>query len=182
MPAQITDFLQPTLNLISGFDVSPIIFWWKFLASLVSLAAFLGIIYCAIKINEIGVKIRQTAGGEESMNDTLMPSGLEKSKAEWEAILQKGVSDDENERKFAIISADSLLDKIFKMAGYAGENLGERLKQIERGDIINLDGLWEAHKVRNLIAHETSFRLSKEEALRVLTLYGKVLRELEYIS
>lgn len=100
---------------------------------------------------------------------------------DWQKILEKGKSLDEKERKFAIIEADTLLDKILEMSGYTGENLGARLKQVERGDVESLDDLWEAHKVRNRIAHEANFKLTSETAVLTLSRFEKALKELEYI-
>ena len=65
--------------------------------------------------------------------------------------------------------------------GYQGENLGERLKAIEPSDFITLQAAWDAHKVRNQIAHETNFQLSKREVRRVIGLYEQVFREFKYI-
>lgn len=99
----------------------------------------------------------------------------------WRKILSQGSSDSENDRKIALVAADSLIEKILDLAGYSGDNLGERLKQIEPSDLDSLDALWEAHKIRNRIAHEAGYTLSREDALRALADFEKTLSELEYI-
>ena len=63
-----------------------------------------------------------------------------------------------------------------------GENLGERLKSVGKDRFKSLDDAWEAHLVRNKIAHEgLKFDITKREAQRVIYLYEKVFREFGHI-
>lgn len=100
----------------------------------------------------------------------------------WAEIENNIESENSADWKMAIIEADSIIDSIIQRIGYDGENLGERLKNIEPSDFENLQNIWEAHKVRNRIAHEAErFELTKEEAKAALEKYKKALRELKYI-
>ena len=66
--------------------------------------------------------------------------------------------------------------------GYRGESIGEQLKGVEKSDFTTIDDAWEAHKVRNLIAHEgANFLLSDREAKRVIGLYKNVFQEFHFI-
>ncbi|HEY4517854.1 MAG TPA: hypothetical protein VJI74_03125, partial [Candidatus Paceibacterota bacterium] len=85
--------------------------------------------------------------------------------------------------KQAIIDADVLLERMIDVMGYRGENLGEKLKAIERSDFKNLDNAWEAHKIRNQVAHEGSnFVLTEREAKRVIDLYRQVFEEFKFLE
>ncbi len=100
----------------------------------------------------------------------------------WEVIQTHIDSNSSSDWKLAIIEADSILDDMVKKIGYSGENLGERLKSVEVSDFTNIQSAWEAHKVRNQIAHEGSgFELTHREARRVIDLYKAVFEEFEYI-
>lgn len=110
---------------------------------------------------------------EKKLND--------KTPEEWQEILEALDSENVNDWKLAIIKADTLLDGLTVRMNVVGENLGERLKNIAKGDLNNLDEAWEAHKVRNQIAHDNDFVLSKYETRRVISLYERVFRELGYI-
>lgn len=100
----------------------------------------------------------------------------------WDEIQKKIDSENSSDWKMAIIEADSLVDEIIKGIGYKGEDLGERLKNIEPSDFENLQNVWEAHKIRNKIAHEAdAFQITKEEAKETLEKYRKALKELRYI-
>ena len=71
-----------------------------------------------------------------------------------------------------------MLDK----SGYRGEGIGEQLKSADKSDFTTIDDAWEAHKIRNSIAHEgASFMITEREAKRVIGLYKKVFEEFDYI-
>ncbi|MEE8131566.1 MAG: hypothetical protein V3T98_00755 [Candidatus Paceibacterota bacterium] len=96
----------------------------------------------------------------------------------WEKLLEKIKSGDERDLRLAIIEADGLVDEILIRHGHPGKDMGERLKSIHPSEIENLDDLWEAHKIRNRIAHETEFHLTPAEAKRIISIYHKTLKDL----
>ncbi len=101
----------------------------------------------------------------------------------WNKILDHINSMNQNDWKQAIIDADIILDDLLNKLGYRGESLGEKLKRVNKGDFKSLDEAWEAHKVRNNIAHDGSdFSLNQIEAKRVIDLYRKVFEEFYHIS
>lgn len=88
-------------------------------------------------------------------------------------------SDHPNDWKLAIIEADIMLDETLKKAGYAGASLGERLKSISPTQFNSLDAAWQAHKVRNQVAHGgTDFVLTRRMADETITQYRQVFSEL----
>jgi hypothetical protein len=101
------------------------------------------------------------------------------SRSRWEEIQDHIGSEREAEWKFAVIEADKLLNDLLAQAGFPGETMGERLTNIEKGQLLSLEGLWEAHKVRNKIAHDSNYFLRYSEARRVVKLYEDALRELQ---
>ncbi len=89
-------------------------------------------------------------------------------------------SDHPNDWKLAIIEADIILDQVLKEAGYGGVSLGERLRSISPSQLQSLDMAWQAHKVRNQIAHEgADFILTKRIAEETIKQYLAVFNELE---
>ena len=72
-----------------------------------------------------------------------------------------------------------MLDDSLARRGYTGAGVGEKLMQVERTDLATLNDAWEAHKVRNQIAHEGSaFDISETLASRTIARYQAVFREL----
>src|SRR3989338_4970428 len=171
----VFDLVFNLADFLLHYDYSQPIPLLKAVAVYISIPLVFGIIYSVYKSNRIFRAMHvfdepQSASPENNVN-------LET----WQKILVQGGSENENDRKQAVIAADSLIEKILAMAGYGGENLGEKLKNIEPADLDSLDALWEAHKIRNRIAHETGYALPKEDAERALNLFEKALKELEYI-
>lgn len=100
----------------------------------------------------------------------------------WERVIKLINSENAPDWKVAILEADILLGEMLDAMGYRGESIGEQLKQIEKADFTSLDSAWEAHKIRNSIAHEgEDFLITHREASRVVRLYEEVFLEFRYI-
>ena len=90
------------------------------------------------------------------------------SDARWVEIEKHISSTREAEWKFAVIEADKLVDELLKGAGFQGDTMGERLMNIQPGQLTTLQGLWEAHKIRNRLVHDTNYFLRYTEAKRTV--------------
>lgn len=100
----------------------------------------------------------------------------------WERVKDLMNSHTASDWRQAIIEADIILDEMLDRIGYEGESIGDRLKQVEESDFVTLNKAWEAHKIRNHIAHRGGdFVFSKSEADRVIRLYEQVFEEFYYI-
>lgn len=99
----------------------------------------------------------------------------------WSKIVQALDSDNPSDWKQAIIDADIMLDEMVRAMNYQGETLGERLKAIEPSDFLTLQDAWEAHKIRNQIAHDSAFTLTRREARFALDRFERVFREFAFI-
>jgi hypothetical protein len=101
---------------------------------------------------------------------------------EWLDIIDHIDSENESQWKLALIDADKILENLLRENGYDGDGVGARLKTAElQGGIKSLQDAWEAHKIRNRIAHETGFVLTKREARRAVELYKKTFEELGFL-
>ena len=109
---------------------------------------------------------------------TCRPYGAKRLAKIWVKIQKRVEKGSAADLKLAIIEADKILDETLKRKGLAGETLGDRLKQL-KPDIVDLDSIWQAHKVRNNIVHDPDFKLDKAEAQKILTIYEKTFRGLE---
>lgn len=150
-----------------------------------SLVLIVGIVYCFLRIEQIvhATKHEDEAhghgGGGERGHTTMEETVSEKR---WERVQAHLNSDRESDWRLAVLEADVLLDEMVTSMGYHGDSLGEKLKGIEKSDFTTLDFAWEAHAVRNRIAHEgVAFTLTEREAKRVIKLYEDVFKEFHYI-
>jgi hypothetical protein len=74
-----------------------------------------------------------------------------------------------------------MFDDILKQMGYTGESMGEKLKKVPKEVISNIDEVILAHKVRNNIVHDIDYKLSKDEAKKVLDIFERALNELNML-
>lgn len=101
---------------------------------------------------------------------------------QWQVVLDHVNSESPAEWKLAILEADSMLDEILDFEGYQGESVGEKLKSMDPLDLPSYSDAWEAHKVRNQIAHEgATMDFSKKIARDTITKYGKVFKDFGHI-
>ncbi len=169
------DLLSAPRELILFWD------WFKVASTIISLLLLTGIIYSYIRLFQVRKEEDEKLKGAEEA--TVEGESIELHRdGRWEQVLVHVHSENQNDWRQAIIEADTILDDIITRAGYPGETLGEKMRGIEKSDFNTIDEAWEAHKVRNQIAHQGSqFPLSKREALRVIDLYKKVFEEFYYI-
>lgn len=100
----------------------------------------------------------------------------------WEHVKSLMGSRNSSDWRQAIVEADIILDTMLNAMNYEGNSIGEKLKKIEPSDFLTLNKAWEAHKIRNKIAHTGSgFELSKDEAERAIKMYQHVFDEFFYI-
>ena len=110
---------------------------------------------------------------------TFRPHGLRKVEKDWQKIKGRLETEIDSEYKLAVIEADSMLNELLKGLGFGGETLGERLEKVTTASLPNLEEVKEAHKIRNNIIHDPDYRLSLDEAKRVITIYEKALTDLQ---
>jgi hypothetical protein len=110
---------------------------------------------------------------------TYKPFYTKKFLPKWKKIEKRLESKIEADLKLAVLEADDLLEKVMEEIGYQGKNLTEKLERITEDVISNLKELKEARKIKDDIVEDPTFRLSEEEAKRILKVYEKALKDLQ---
>lgn len=156
--------------------------WHTFV--LISLAVsipFLAIsAYCAIRIFFLRQHERAMF---RSVQKPIASKDIPRTQLRWSRILEQSRTDAEHDWRLAILEADILLNELLDMQGYKGETIADKMKQADRANFNSIDAAWEAHKVRNRIAHDGSAHtLTSREARRVIGLYAQVFKEFGYIQ
>ncbi len=117
----------------------------------------------------IGSKSKPPIGRRSSLDKTLV-------RERWQTI-QSLTKQGGNGLKNAVSEADKLLDYVLKAQGYAGQTLAERLKRAE-SKLSDKEAVWQAHKLRNALAHEVKFDLVASHAKEALEGFETGLRDL----
>lgn len=163
----------------------------KIVATLLVIILITIILYCLVRLYEIEQEgkpkkeSKATSKTVNALNDsgTLVQNVEVKENPVWTSVRSKLLSDNQSDWRLAIIEADIYLDRVLDQKGFYGDTLGDKLKQIDPEKLPSVQIAWEAHKVRNRIAHDGSdFTLTMPEARRVLSYYEIVFRDLEVID
>ncbi len=152
------------------------------------------VLYLLVRLYELKKekekKQQQSVGGtldtqsvSSAQNPAVVLPGIPVRNETWEGIRTKLLSDNQSDWRLAIIEADIYMDKLLDDRGYHGDTTSDKLKQITPAELASIQIAWEAHKVRNRIAHDgASFTLTQPEARRVLSYFEIVFRDLGAIS
>ena len=168
----------------------------KTLATLIVIILITIILYCLVRLYEIeqeGKPKKQkkllSASSDFSKEDSnlsgaqFLDNNTSRVNETWNSVRSKLLSDNPSDWRLAIIEADIYLDRVLDQKGFYGDTLGDKLKQVDPEKLPSVQIAWEAHKVRNRIAHDgAGFILTMPEARRVLSYYEIVFRDLEVID
>lgn len=102
---------------------------------------------------------------------------VDKYRSKWLSIEQSLVRDSEATYHMAVLNADKLVDHALKERGFKGQTMGDRMK-FAKETWSNRNSIWEAHKLRNQIAHEPDVRIGYDQARRALAGFKQALKDL----
>lgn len=157
-------------------------FWQVFsiIAFLLSAVFIFGIVYAYIRFNQLSeIEMDQLLEAEVLWKEL---HGERAGGGEWQKIQSYLESSNPNDWKQAIIEADIKLDKTLTEAGYQGATIGEKLKSASPQNFTTLRDAWDAHMIRNKIAHQGSdFVLTQRIAQEAITKFGRVFAEFEVL-
>jgi hypothetical protein len=105
------------------------------------------------------------------------PLDVERYRTSWLTIEQQLVKGDEATCHLVVLNADKLLDQALKQRGFKGETMGHRMKSA-RDTWSNANNVWNAHKLRNKIAHESDVTVGYDSARRALSAFKQGLKDL----
>ncbi|HEY4500842.1 MAG TPA: hypothetical protein VJI70_01055 [Candidatus Paceibacterota bacterium] len=151
--------------------------WIIVIGYILSIIGLFVIVYCTVRLFELRKRESDYYG-----TPILAPEAEGGVNPRWQHIESLADGASASEWREAIIEADIMLEDMLARQGYKGDGVGEKLKSVEPSDFDTLNDAWEAHKVRNQIAHEgSSFNLSEELARRTIARYAAVFHEFKAI-
>ena len=164
------------------FDV--LSFWWNIysiLAILLALLFLAGFIYAKMRYHELAHLVSEMLAESEHEWARLYGEGA-KGSTRWAEVETHILSENPSDWKLAIIEADVMLEEMLHGAGYVGGSIGDMLKSANLQSFATLRDAWDAHTVRNEIAHAGSdYVLTKRGAQETILKYERVFREFKAI-
>lgn len=158
-------------------------FWekWKIFAAIITGASIVWLGYSTYALKKVEEEEEKIYGHVQSDMFLAEDEVEEKSpqNERWVKLVEQSYSDNPSDWRTAIIEADVMLEDVLRKNNYHGDTLGEMLKSAGGADqFLSLDAAWEAHKIRNRIAHSGSdYQLTEREVRRAITLFEQVFRE-----
>lgn len=150
----------------------------KAAAVVITVGGIFGISKIVKGLNQIVEQEKLVYGSTHVSAEEMLIESEAPRNEKWEQVQAHITSKNPAEWRLAIIEADVMLDELLKTSGYHGDTVGDRLKAVEPSDFTTLQSAWEAHKVRNQIAHEgSSFQITEREAQRIIGLFENVFKE-----
>lgn len=179
-------YLSTKVTLFTIFNIIPIFFEnLRLIALLLTLILLLALAY--LKYKEVVAKklLDKKKEAESEFEKAKRLPSFDSGPVvnnQWLVVKKHMDSANPNDWRQAILEADIMLDTMLTKIGYDGETVADKLKNVEESDFVTLQKAWEAHKVRNRIAHSGSeFKLDRGEAERVVNLFEQVFKEFYYI-
>ena len=149
---------------------------YSVIALIVSGFFIYGIIYSYIKRNEYSRLIEEQLANEEKRWKQLHDP--QQGNQRWLDVEQHVYSTNPNDWKLAIIEADVMLEKMLEDAGFGGVTVADRLRSASSRSFASIEDAWQAHRVRNQIAHGgTDFVLTQKMAQATIIQFKRVFQE-----
>jgi len=104
--------------------------------------------------------------------------GQREMQKQWDRIKKRIESGAESDYKLAIIDADDFLAEVLDNRGYDGDNFEESINKAGRLIAPILEDVLKAHEIRNSIVYNPDYKLSTEQAKKVLETYEAAAKEI----
>lgn len=101
----------------------------------------------------------------------LSPVIVAEAQKHWKQIIRG------SDMQHAILEADKLLDYVLGHLGYRG-NLGSKLKA-SHNRFRNINKVWQAHKVRNNIAHQINYQVDEKTYRATMLIFKEAFKDLK---
>lgn len=153
-----------------------------YISSALSIIFIAIILFSLIRMREI--QLHEKREIEHEINAALArdKETIRAANPRWHYILTLIESSNESDWRVAIIEADTMLEELLREKGYSGENMSDLLESARESGYATIQNAWDAHLVRNQIAHQGSdFPLSQVEGRRVIKMYQNFFEEARII-
>ena len=155
---------------------------WKLVAAVVSALALAGIVRNSWKLRAINIEEKKIYNPPLETSTPESNEIAESKNEKWEKVIKYANSSNASDWRLAVIEADVMLEELLHTLGHKEESVGEMLKSVDKNEFLTIEDAWEAHKVRNAIAHSGGdFQLNEHETKRVVALFEKVFKEFQVI-
>ncbi len=177
--AKILAIIKPILAFLGNAHTWTVI---GIISSLMSIFFIAVIIFSLVRMREIQNEEKHELNHE--IHEALLrdQETLRNENPRWHYILTLIESPNESDWRVAIIEADTMLDEVLTEKGMVGDTLSSKLEQARSNGYASMQNAWDAHIIRNQIAHQGSeFSLTQIEGRRTIKMFQNFFEELRVI-
>ena len=173
----VLDILDTLRNFIYYANDSQFVLTLKIVGALFSIVFGILVVLLVFKLQIVDGWFKNA--GDFFLTKAFPKRNLNKS---WQKILTRLNQSDEASLRLALIEADNLFDDLLKQMRLPGESMADRLRYLNSSQIPNIDEIWRAHKLRNVIVHNHEYPITRNEIDFGVHAYEKALKDLEFID
>jgi hypothetical protein len=97
----------------------------------------------------------------------------------WTSIVHRANTGTPENLRWAVMEADALVDHVLRQRGVTGESMSERLQNARWAGSKIIDKVFDAHRLRNELAHTPGYQMSSQQAEKALFSFRDFLKELK---
>jgi hypothetical protein len=176
---KILEFLRPILKVLFDPHTWTVV---GIVSVLLTIICLFIIVFSLVRMYEIQVYDKKEIDHE--IHSALLKQKERERNANprWHYILTLIESPNDSDWRVAIIEADSMLEESLKEKGLSGNTVSELLEGAKESGYRSIQDAWDAHIVRNQIAHQGSdFPISQIEGRRVIKMFQNFFEELRIV-
>lgn len=117
--------------------------------------------------------------GAHHTSAPVKPAGNPATLKHWASIVHRANTGTPENLRWAVMEADALVDHVLRQRGIAGESMAERLQNARWAGSQLVDKVFDAHRLRNELAHTPGFQMTTKQAERALFTFRDFLKELK---
>ena len=177
--SKIVEVIGPIFNFLTNPHTWSVIGVISMILSIICIAL---IIFSLVRLVEIQIYDKEEI--EHEIHTALLKEKERErdTNPRWHYILTLIESPNDSDWRVAVIEADSMMEEVLKEKGLSGETVSELLEGAKESGYTHIQDAWDAHSVRNEIAHQGSdFPLSQIEGRRVIKMFQNFFEELRVI-
>jgi len=176
---KIVEYAQPVWIFITNPHTWSVMGVLSALMSIVCLAI---IIFSLVRLFEIQISDDEEIAHE--IHEALVKQKEKDRNANprWHYIQTLIESPNESDWRVAIMESDAMMEEALKEKGLSGNSVSELLEAAKESGYQTIQEAWDAHLVRNQIAHQgMDFPLSQLEGRRVIKMFQNFFEELKIV-
>ncbi len=181
-PVGYGDFVAYVQSIAApGYYESLFNCWATFviISIIISLLAATFLTYCVIMLVEVREREYRHF---HTMAHPVAAHDVPRSQARWGRIVEEAMSDNPQKWRLAILEAAIMLNALLDTLGHRGETMADKMREATREQFNTIDLAWDAHRMRNRVAHEgEQMTITERDVRNTINLYQRVFQEFNFV-